>query len=143
MAINSGLTDSFKQEILEGVHDLSSDSVQVFKIALFTNDATLNTGTTAYSATDEVSSANYTAGGAILSLNGVTVSNHVAYVDFADVTWSTVTFASVRGALIYNDSVSDKSICVLDFGVDKTITSADFTVKFPTADSNDAIIRIN
>ena len=87
MAIIAGLTNSFKQELLEGIHDLSSGSSQVFKIALFGESADLNPNTTVYSATGEVSSANYSAGGSALTLNGISISNNIAYVDFGNVTW--------------------------------------------------------
>lgn len=138
MAVIAGLTNSFKKEILEGVHDLSANTL---KIALFTDDADLTPGTTAYSTGNEVTSTNYTAGGNTLEGNVINQSGSTVYVDFDDTDWSSVSF-SVRGALIYNSSKSDKSVAVLDFGLSIDASSSTFTVKFPTADVNDAIIRI-
>ena len=140
MAVIAGLTNSFKQEILEGVHDLSSDTIN---IALYKPSADLIPSTTVYSATEEVTSTNYVAGGATLTNNGIVRSGDTVYLDFVDYVWSNVSF-TVRGALIYNSESGkgNKSIAVLDFGLDIEVSSGTFTVKFPTADANDAIIRI-
>ena len=144
MAVIAGLTNSFKKEILEGTHNLASGG-DALKIALYKSSADLIPSTTAYSATGEVSSSDYTAEGSLLVNNGIFQSGLTTYLDFQDVAWSTVTFTGdgkVRGALIYNSSKSNKSIAVLDFGVDVEVSAGTFTVKFPTADANDAIIRI-
>jgi len=194
MAVIAGMTNSFKQQLLEGVHDLSSDTM---KIALYTSSADLIPSTTVYSTTNEVTTpvppswagdtayvvgdlvvngANryvcttsgtsasspgpsgtgadisdgsvvwdytltYVAGGSALTNNGIVMSGSTVYLDFADYSWSHVSFTS-RGALIYNSDEGNKSIAVLDFGLDIAVSNATFTVKFPTADSNDAIIRI-
>lgn len=139
MAITQGMCDSFKVQILNGVHNFSADT---FKIALYTSSATLGETTTAYSATNETSGANYTAGGNTLTVN-VTPTNtgNVAYLSFANTTWSTATITA-RGAVIYNNSKSNASVCVLDFGSDKTSTAGNFSVNFPTADASTAIIRL-
>lgn len=132
---------SFKQELMEGVHDFTSHT---FKIALYTNSATFNASTTAYTATNEVSGAGYTAGGETLTVVGsvVSVSGTTVYVDFNDVTLASSTITA-RGALIYNDSVAgDPAVIVLDFGEDKSSSAGDFTIQFPTADASNAIIRI-
>jgi len=131
---------SFKVDILGGVQDLDTDTI---KMALYTSAATLDASTTAYSATNEVSSSgtNYTAGGNTLTSPVITSSGTTAYVDFADSTWSNASFTA-RGALIYNASKSNKSIAVLDFGADKTATSGDFVVQMPAADASNALIRI-
>jgi len=131
---------SFKVDILGGVQDLDTDTI---KMALYTSAATLDASTTAYSATNEVSSSgtNYTAGGNTLTSPVITSSGTTAYVDFADSTWSNASFTA-RGALIYNASKSNKAIAVLDFGADKTATSGDFVVQMPAADASNALIRI-
>jgi len=141
MAITQAMCTSFKQELMEGVHDFTSHT---FKIALYTSSATLSAATTAYSATNEVSGTGYSAGGEALTVTGgaVSISGTTAYIDFSDVTWSTATITA-RGAVIYNDTVAgDPAVAVLDFGADKTATAGDFTVSFPTADASNAIIRI-
>jgi hypothetical protein len=122
--------------------DFSSDTAQTFKIALYTSSATLNATTTAYSATNEVSGTGYSAGGNTLTIStNPTTSGTTAFLDFADTTWSTAT-VTARGALIYKSGGGDPAVAVLDFGGDKTSTSGDFQIQFPTADSTNAIIRI-
>ena len=141
MAITQAMTTSFKQELMEGVHDFTAHT---FKIALYTSSATLGATTTAYSATNEVSGTGYTAGGNTLTVTGgaVSTSGTTAYIDFADTTWSTATITA-RGAVIYNSTaVGNPAVAVLDFGADKTSTAGDFTVSFPTADASNAIVRI-
>ena len=138
MAITQALCTSFKEELLGGTHDLDTD---VLKIALFTSSASLDSTTTAFSSTNEVSGTGYTTGGETLASAVISTSGTVAYVDFADVTWSTATITAA-GALIYNSSKANRAIAVLSFGGDKTSTAGDFTVQFPTADSSNAIIRI-
>jgi hypothetical protein len=141
MSITQALCTSFKKEVLEAVHDFTSHT---FKIALYTSAASLNSATTAYTATGEVVGTAYTAGGAALTVTGsaVSVSDTTVYVDFADVTWATATITA-RGALIYNDSVAgDPAVAVLDFGTDKTVTAKDFVVSFPTASTTAAIVRL-
>ena len=108
---------------------------------MFTSSATLGAGTTAYATTNEVSGTNYTAGGAALTNVTPTTSGTTAIVDFADLTFGTAT-VTARGCLLYNDTNSDKAICAIDFGGDKTSTAGDFTVVFPAADASNAIIRL-
>lgn len=134
---------SFKVALLNGEMDFSSDTAQTFKIALYTSSASLTAATTVYSATNEVSDANYTAGGATLTIaTNPTSSGTVAYLDFSDVSWSTVSFTA-RGALIYKaDGVTNPAVAVIDFGEDKSPSGGDFTVQFPTADANNAVVRI-
>ena len=133
--------DSFKTDLLGGVFDFDSGGSS-FKLALYTSLAGFSTSTTAYTTTNEVSSSgtNYTAGGNALTNNGVAVASNVGYVDFADLTFSSVTLTAV-GALIYKDS-SNEAVLVLDFGGSKTATNGDFVIPFPTANSTDAIIRL-
>ena len=109
---------------------------------MYTSSASLGAGTTAYTTSNEVSGTNYTAKGASLTRVDPSTSGTTALTDFSDLTFSNVTLTA-RGALIFNDTASgDPSVCVLDFGADKSASSGDFTVVFPTADSSNAIIRI-
>ena len=141
MAITQAMCTSFKTELLTGTHNFTNSSGNTFKLALFTSSASLGAGTTAYSTSNEASGTGYTAGGAALTnVTPVAVST-TAVVDFSDLTFSSSTITA-RGALIYNDSVSDKAVLVLDFGSDKSSSSGDFTITFPTADASSAIIRI-
>lgn len=143
MAITQAMCTSFKQALLDGEMDFSSDTSQTFKIALFTSAATLGAATTAYSVTNEVSGTGYTAGGNTLTISvNPTTSGTTAYLDFADTTWAAATITA-RGALIYKaDGVTNPAIAVLDFGSDKTSTAGDFTIQFPTADASNAILRL-
>ena len=143
MAISQAMATSFKVEILGGDFDFSSGTSQVFKIALYTNAATLGATTTAYSATNEVSGTGYVAAGNTLTISANPASTGTtAFLDFADTTWSTATITA-RGALIYlANGGTNPAVAVLDFGSDKTSTAGDFTIVFPAADSSNAIIRI-
>ena len=155
MAITQAVTTSFKSELLQGIHNFHNGSGggtttttgtgNTFKIALFTSSATMSASTTAYATTNEVSGTGYTAGGNTLTNVDPTTSGPTALTDFADTTWSSSSITA-RGALIYNSSTTagsaNRAVVVLDFGADKTSTSGDFTVAFPTADASNAIIRI-
>lgn len=143
MAISQAMTTSFKVGLLNGQFNFGSGTTQVFKIALYTSSANLSAATTAYSATNEVTGTGYTAGGNTLTISAVpTSSGTTAYLDFSDTTWVSSTITA-RGALIYlANGTTNPSVAVLDFGSDKTSTSGDFTIQFPTADASNAIIRI-
>jgi len=143
MAITQAMATSFKVGILDGTFDFSSGTSQTFKIALFTNAATLDAATTAYSTSNEVTGTGYTAGGNTLTISQVpTSTGTTAFLDFADTTWSSATITA-RGALIYlADGGTNPAVAVLDFGSDKTSTAGDFTIVFPAADVSNAIIRI-
>jgi len=142
MAITQAVCNTFKSELLGAVHDFDSGSGQVFKLALYTSAANLSAATTAYTATGEVAnSGQYTATGGILQSQQVSLDSSVGIVDFADLSFTGVTLTA-RGALIYNTSASNKSVCVLDFGADKTATSGTFTIVFPAFTSAAAILRI-
>lgn len=142
MAITQAMCTSFKQALLDGEMDFSSDTSQTFKIALFTSSATLSAATTAYSTTNEVSGTGYTAGGNTLTIStNPTTSGTTAYLSFSNTTWSAATLTA-RGALIYQSGGSNPAVAVLDFGADKTSTAGDFTIQFPTADASNAIIRV-
>jgi hypothetical protein len=135
MSIVQTQTTSFKKELYQAVHNLSTDTL---KIALYTGNANLNADTTAYSATNEVVASGYTAGGN--TLTGVTISSadYTAYVNFANTAWTAAITA--RCALIYNVTQGNKSIAVIDFGSDKTSTTT-FTITMPTNTSTTALIR--
>ena len=142
MAITTALCTSFKQEILEAVHNFKNTGGSTFNLALYTSSASLGAGTTASTTSNEVSGTNYTAKGASLTRVAPTTSGTTAFTDFADLTFSNAT-VTARGALIFNDSASgDPAVCALDFGGDKTSTAGDFTIQFPAADASNAIIRI-
>ena len=137
--ITAGLTNSFKQQLLLGVHDFSTDT---FKIALYTSSATLGPDTTVYISTDEVSGTGYTAPGQVLTSVTVLLSQGVAYVSFDNPAWAGSTFTT-RGALIYNSTKSGKSVGVLNFGVDQTMLGQSFTIQLPTNNPENALIRIS
>ena len=148
MAITQAMCTSFKTEILQGVHNFTNGSGggsagtgATFKLALYTSSATLGATTTAYATTNETTGTGYSAGGNSLTNVTPTSSGTTAFTDFADTTFSTSTITA-RGALIYNSTQSNKAVAVLDFGSDKSSSSGDFTIQFPTADSSNAIIRI-
>ena len=138
MAITQAMCTSFKSGLFKKKHDMDTDT---FKIALFPSAATLDASTTAYDVTNEVSGTGYTAGGATLAGGAIATSGTTAYVDFTDASWAAATFTA-RGAVIYNSSVSDKAVCVIDFGGDFTVTAGTFTISFPTADASNALIRL-
>lgn len=141
MAISQAMCTSFKQEILVGTHNFTASSGNTFKLALYTSSASLGAATAAYTSSNEASGTNYSATGSALTSVTPTTSGTTAFCDFSDLTFSNVSITA-RGALIYNETQSDKSVCVLDFGSDKTATAGDFTIVFPTADASSAIIRI-
>ena len=144
MAITSAVCTSFKQEILVGTHNFTATTGNAFKIALYTCSESLGAGTTAYSTSNEITNSSgtaYTAGGASLTSVTPTTDGTTAVCDFADVSFSSASFTA-NGALIYNDTQSDKAVAVIAFGGDKTVTSGTFTIQFPTADATNAIIRI-
>ena len=132
------LCTSFKSELFSAVHNFGSHT---FKMALFTNSATLNASTTAYSTTNEVSGTGYSAGGATVANVSVNTSGTTAFIDFDDVAFSSSSITA-RGALLYNSSASDKAIAIFDFGADKSSSSSTFTITIPTADASNAIVRI-
>ena len=141
MAISTAMCTSFKQEILVGTHNFTATSGNTFKLALYTSSASLGASTTAYTTSNEVAGTGYTAAGAALTSVTPTTSGTTALCDFSDLTFSSSTITA-NGALIYNDTQSDKAVCTLAFGGDKTSTAGDFTIQFPTADASNAIIRI-
>ena len=149
MAITQAMCTAFKQELMLGTHNFATNG-NAFKLALYaeggggksSTTATLGAATTAYTTTGEIAnSGSYTAGGGTLTKVAPTTSGTTALTDFADISFTTATITAM-GALIYNDTNSDKAVAVLDFSANKTSTSGTFTVQFPTADASNAIIRI-
>ena len=141
MAISSAICTSFKQEILVGTHNFTASSGDTFKIALYTSSASLGASTTAYSTSNEISGTGYSAGGATLTSSTPVLDGSTAVCDFADVSFTSASFTA-NGCLIYNDTQSDKAVCVVAFGGDKTVSSGTFTIQFPAAAASTAIVRI-
>jgi hypothetical protein len=142
MAITQAMTTSFKVELMQALHDFDNPSGNTFKIALYTSSATLGAATTAYTTSNEVATAgNYSAGGNTLVAVTPISSGTTAFTDFTDTTWTAATITA-NGALIYNNTNSNRAVAVLAFGGDKTSTNGDFTIVFPVADASNAIIRI-
>ena len=142
MAITSAICTSFKVEILKAVHNFTASSGDTFKLALYTSSASLGAATTAYTTSNEVSGSGYTAKGNALTSVTPVASSTTAVCDFADTSFTSASFTA-RGCMIFNEDASgDPSVCVIDFGSDKTVTSGTFTIQFPTADASNAIIRI-
>ena len=140
------MATSFKQQVLEGVHDFRASGGDTFKLALYTNSASFTAATTAYTATNEVGdSGSYAAGGGALTAVNPTTSGTTAFADFADLSFTTATITA-RGALVYNTTpahtYTNPVVAVLDFGADKSSTEGTFTIQFPTANASTAILRI-
>ena len=168
MAIgSSAVCGTYKREINAGIHfwtshsrgDGSTIAADTFKIALFTNSSSIDADTTGYSTSNEVSGTNYTAGGEALSSVTIGLADNsssvpTAFIDMADVTWSSATITDARGALIYNSTLANAgtagttthaakpSVCVINFGADSSSSAGNFTVTMPANDANNALIRI-
>ena len=144
MAIASAVCNTFKTEVLRAIHNFTASSGNTFKIALFTSDASLGAGTTAYGTSNEISNTSgsaYSAGGKTIVSVTPALDGSTACCDFADVSFTSASFTA-NGCLIYNDTQSDKACAVVAFGGDKTVSSGTFTIQFPAADASNAIIRI-
>ena len=148
MSILQSATTSFKIELLQAVHNFGPTSANTFKVALYTGNADINQSTTIYTTSNEVVGTGYTAGGNTLVIStSPTASNNnagvpTAYISFNNSTWTNATFTA-RAALIYNVTQGNKSVAVLDFGSDKTVSNDTFQIIFPTPDANSAIVRIS
>ena len=148
MTIAQTATTSFKVELPQGIHNFGPTSPDTFKLALYTAAANLDAATAVYTTSGEVVGAGYTAGGntLVISVTPVAANNlagmPTSYWSFANTTWSGATFTA-RGALIYNSTKSNRSVAVLDFGSDKTVSNTTFQIVFPTPDANSAIVRIS
>ena len=146
MAITTNaICNSFKKELLEATHNFktSGGGGNTFKLAMYTNSATLGKSTTSFTTGNEVSSSGYSSGGKALVNTGTSIATNTAITDFSDLSFTGVTLTA-RGALIYNDTASgDPAVAVLDFGGDKTATAGTFTIQFPSFTSTNAILRIS
>jgi hypothetical protein len=146
MAITQALPNSFKKQLLDGDQDFTTPAGtgDRFKLALYVSTATLGAATTSYTTGGEVSSVGtgYTTGGKALVNSGTSLVSTVAFTDFADLSFQSVTLTA-RGCLIYNTSFSNSAVAVLNFGADKTATAGTFTIQFPAFTSSAAIIRIS
>ena len=142
MAITNAMCTSFKAELMQALHNFTASTGNTFKLALYTSSATLGASTTTYSSTNEVpASGSYSAGGGTLTNITPTTSGTTGFTDFADLTFTSATITA-RGALIYNSTNSNRAVCALDFGADKTSTTGNFVIIFPTDNASNAIIRI-
>lgn len=136
------MATSFKGELMQALHNFTASTGNTFKLALYTNSASFTAATTTYTATNEVgASGSYTAGGGTLTNITPTTSGTTGFTDFNDLTFTTATITA-RGAMIYNSTNGNRTVCILDFGSDKTSTAGDFVIIFPTPDATNAIIRI-
>ena len=150
MAITQAICSTFKNELLQGVHNFGTNSTyptpgaggNTFKIALYTSAATLSSATTAYTTSGETTGTGYTAGGGTLTNIGVSLSGTTAFLSFVDFTWTTATI-SAAGALIYNSTQSNKAVAVLSFGGTYSSTAGNFTISFPANTSSTAVIILN
>ena len=143
MTITSAVCNSFKQEILEAEHNFTASTGNTFNLALYDSSADLSKSTTVYTTSEELATTGgYTAKGNALTSVTPVLSTDTAICDFADTSWTSASFTA-RGCLIFNDShSSDATVCAIDFGGDKTVTSGTFTVEFPAAAASTAITQI-
>ena len=144
MAISSAICNTFKTEILKAVHNFTASTGNTFNLALYTSSASMGASTTAYSSTNEITNTSgsaYSAGGGTLTSVTPALSTDTACCDFADLSFTSASFTA-NGCLIYNDTNADRAVCAIAFGSDKTVTSGTFTIQFPTADADNAIVRI-
>jgi len=149
MANTSAVCTSFKVLLMKGQMDFTASTGDSYKIAMFDSDATLSASTTDYSTSEEITNTSgtaYTAGGEALTNVTPVSSSTTAYTDFSDTSWTSASFTA-PGCLIYNTDVlsgftTNRSVCTIDFGGNKTVSSGTFTIQFPANDSSNAIIRI-
>ena len=141
MAIYQTMCTSFKAEVAQGLHNFTTGTGNVFKIALYTASADLGADTTVYTASNEASGTNYTAGGIALTNITPTTSGTTAYWSFQNVTFSNVTL-TCAGALIYNLTNNNRAVCVLNFGSTIVKSGQNLTITFPVLEATDAVLRI-
>lgn len=143
--ITQAICNSFKQELLGGVHDFDTDT---FKMALFAATASVSgthgAASTNYSdmGADEVTGTGYTAGGVTLTGATIVADGVTSYVDFADFTIEDVTLTT-RGAMIYNASKANRAVAIWDFGTDKVLTAGNLSIQFPSPDASNALLRLS
>ena len=143
LSIDQAVCNSFKAQLLDGDHDFTASTGDVFKLALYQSNAVLNATTTVFTSTNEVgNTGQYSSGGGVLAGQQVSLDNATAIVTFSDLSFTGVTLSAL-GAVIYNTSFgSNAAVCVLDFGAVKTATSGTFTIQFPAFTAAAAILRI-
>ncbi len=141
MANVTSITDSFKKEVLQGLHDFTLTTGSVFNIALFQDAGNLSASTTAYSVTGEASGTGYVAGGQALTNITPQIASNTAYLSFQNVTWPSSSI-SASGALIYNTTNSNKSVETFSFGATLTTVAGTFAVNFPTNAYNTAVLTL-
>ena len=138
MAITQALANTFKEDLMDTTANLEANTL---KVALYDNTATLSSATTAYATANEVTGTNYTAGGEAMTGMAVTLDGSTAIFDTDNVSWANATITA-QAALIYNNSLSNAAIAVLDFGGNKTSTNGTFEIQMPNANASTALIRI-
>jgi hypothetical protein len=139
----NAICNSFKKELIQATHNFgtTAGTGNKFKLAMYLTSATIGKSTTSFTTSGQVSSSGYSSGGKSLVNSGTLLSGDIAFTNFANLSFTGVTLTA-RGALIYNSSASNKSVCVLDFGGAKTATAGTFTIQFPAFSTSSAIIRI-
>ena len=138
MAIVQALANTFKEDLMDTTANLEANTL---KVALYDNTATFSSATTAYATANEVTGTNYTAGGEAMTGMAVTLDGSTAIFDADNVSWANATITA-QAAVIYNNSLSNAAIAVLDFGGNKTSTNGTFEIQFPNANASTALIRI-
>jgi len=142
LAITQTMCTSFKKALLDGEMDFSANTNQAYKIALYTNSASLSATTTVYTTANEASGTGYIAGGVTLTISTApTTSGTTAFLSFSNATWANSTITA-RGALIYQNGGTKPAVAVLDFGSDKSTSGTTFQVTFPSANATTAIVRV-
>ena len=141
--MTQAMCNTFKKELWEAKHNFLASGGHVFKIALYTSSASLGAGTNTYSATNEVSHASYNAGGFTLTNVNPSLSGNTVMVTFSsNPVWNNITLSDVTQALIWNTSVSDRAVAVLDFGGNQPVTMGTFTINLPPVTATTALLRL-
>lgn len=140
MTISTSIANSFKTGMLAGTYNVTSDS---WKLALYNSSATLGPTTTAYSATNECSGTNYTAGGIALSGVAVSTDTNTVIIDFNDAAFTNITVSDIRGFMIYNTTHTNACLAVFDLGSASSVTTSNYTLVFPLAVAATGLIRFS
>ena len=166
--ITTALCNTFKHELLLGLHAFETDT---FKIALIKANPTDNygsattnysvggydnEGTTSFTTATTLTGGNndeytggsgYSASGINLTNVTATLSGTTAYIDFDDPQWGSSATIDADGALIYNSStkgsIAGRAVCVINFGSTQSSDNGTFTITIPTGAAGTAIIRIS
>jgi len=141
MAIYQTMCTSFKAEVAQGLHNFTTGTGNVFKLALYVATANLGADTTVYTSSGESSGTNYSAGGIALTNITPTTSGTTGYWSFQNATFSNVTL-TCAGALIYNSTNGNRAVCVLSFGSTITKVASSLVITFPANDATNAVLRI-